>query len=313
MTRGEVGIDMRISTFWFCLRQGIVNICRNIWFSLASTAIISACIFLFCVFFCIITNIQYMVQTAESTMGITVFFEETLSGEQIQAIGARIGDEKKSLIKEMKFISAQEAWDSFQTEYFGENADLAKGFAEDNPLAGSSSYEIYLRDIEGQGELVEYLESVEGVRKVNYSNSAAAGLSSFNRILALLFGVIILMLLSVAAFLIANTISVAAEFRKNENKIMRLIGATNFMIRAPFVVEGTLLGVTGALIPLGAMYVLYGRAVEYVTLRFQLLSGIIQFLPVMEIYPVMAGISLALGGGLGSVVSFMTIRRHLRV
>ena len=313
MTRGEVGIGMRISTFWFCLRQGVVNICRNMRFSLASTAIISACIFLFCMFFCIIANIQYMVITAQSTVGITVFFEETLSGEQIQTIGTRIMKEKKKLIKEMKFTSAKEAWDSFQKEYFGENADLAKGFAEDNPLAGSASYEIYLRNIEAQGEFVGYLKSVEGVRKINYSNSAVAGLSSFNRVLALLFSVILLVLLSVAAFLIANTISVAAEFRKNENRIMRLIGATNFMIRAPFVVEGTLLGIAGALLPLGSIYVLYGRTVEYVTSEFQLLSGILQFLPVTTIYPIMVSISLILGGGLGFVVSFMTIRRHLRV
>ena len=121
------------------------------------------------------------------------------------------------------------------------------------------------------------------------------------------------MLLAVAVFLISNTISVAAEFRKNENQIMRLIGATNFMIRAPFVVEGTLLGLLGASIPLAAMYFLYRQTVEYVALRFQLLSGIIRFLPVETIYPPMAGVSLALGGGLGLIVSFMTIRRHLRV
>lgn len=304
---------MRISTFWYCFKQGIINICRNIWFSLASTAIISACIFLFCVFFSVITNIQYMVVTAESTMGITVFFDETLSGDQIQKIGETIRSEKSAIIKQMKFVSAEEAWDSFKMEYFGENTSLAEGFAEDNPLAGSASYEIYLHDIAEQGPMVEYLESVTGVRKVNYSNSAVAGLSSFNKMLTLLFGVIIAMLLAVAVFLISNTISVAAEFRKSENKIMRLIGATNFMIRAPFVVEGTLLGLVGAAIPLGAMYFLYNGAVEFVVERFQLLSGIIRFLPIGEIYPVMAGISLALGGGLGFVVSFMTIRRHLRV
>ena len=247
---------MRISTFWYCLKQGIINICRNIWFSLASTAIISACIFLFCVFFSIITNIQHMVITAESTMGITVFFDETLADAQIQEIGARIGQEKQALIKDMHYISAEEAWESFKTEYFGDNSNLAAGFAEDNPLAGSASYEIFLHDIEEQDSMVEYLESLDGIRKVNYSNSAAAGLASFNKILALLFGVIIAMLLAVAVFLISNTITVAAAFRKNENKIMRLIGATNFMIRAPFVVEGTLLGLVGAAIPLGAMFFL---------------------------------------------------------
>ncbi len=304
---------MRISTFWYCFKQGIINICRNIWFSLASTAIISACIFLFCVFFSIITNIQHMVVTAESTMGITVFFEETLSGDEIQAIGDRVGQEKSAMIKEMKYISAEEAWEEFKLEYFGENTALAEGFAEDNPLAGSTSYEIYLYDIADQGPMVEYLNTVEGVRKVNYSNSAVAGLSSFNKILTLLFGVIIAMLLAVAVFLISNTISVAAEFRKSENKIMRLIGATNFMIRAPFVVEGTILGLVGAAVPIAAMFFLYNKTVEYVLERFQLLSGIIQFLPIGEVYPAMAGISLALGGGLGFVVSFMTIRKHLRV
>lgn len=290
-----------------------MNICRNIWFSLASTAIISACIFLFCVFFSIITNIEYMVKTAESTMGITVFFDESLSDEQIQEIGKKIASDEAALIKDMKFISGEEAWENFKEGYFGDNQSLAEGFADDNPLAGSSSYEIFIKDITGQSGLVAYLEGVNGVRKVNYSNSAAAGLASFNKILAMLFGVIIAMLLAVAVFLISNTISVAAEFRKNENRIMRLIGATNFMIRAPFVVEGTILGLFGAAIPLGAMYFLYRQTVEYVMVKFTLLSGIIQFLPLNEVYPSMVGISLALGGGLGFIVSFMTIRRQLRV
>ena len=304
---------MRISTFWFCLKEGFINMCRNVWFSLASTAIVSACIFLFCVFFSIITNIEYMVTMAETTMGITVFFDEDLSEAEIQALGDQIQSDKAGLIKSMNFISAEEAWNSFQTDYFGEEADLAEGFAEDNPLAGSASYEIFLKNISSQDDMVKYLETLNGVRKVNYSSTAAAGLTSFNRILAMLFGAIIIMLLAVAVFLISNTISVAAEFRKNENKIMRLIGATNFMIRAPFVVEGMMIGLVGAAIPLAAMYFLYLNTVEYVTEKFRLLSGLIRFLPVGQVYPEMAAISLALGGGLGFIVSFMTIRKHLRV
>lgn len=313
MMRRKAGTDMRISTFWFCLKQGIINICRNIWFSLASTAIISACIFLFCVFFSVITNIEYMVVSAESSMGITVFFDETLTEDEIHKIGEKIEREKSADIKDMEYVSAEEAWESFKTEYFGEDSDLAEGFAGDNPLSGSASYEIYLYDIAGQGPMVRYLETIPGVRKVNYSNSAAAGLSSFNKILTMLFGAIIIMLLAVAVFLISNTISVAAEFRKNENRIMRLIGATNFMIRAPFVVEGTLLGLIGAGIPLAAMYFLYRQTVAYVMERFQILSGIIRFLPIKEVYPAMTAISLLMGGGLGFVVSFMTIRKHLKV
>ena len=304
---------MRISTFWYCLKQGIINICRNILFSLASIATISACIFLFCVFFAVITNIEYMVRTAETTMGITIFFDENLTEDEIKDIGAKIESDKSGMIKEIKFVSAEEAWDGFKTEYFGEDEALAEGFADDNPLAGSSSYEIRLNNITDQDGMVAYLESIDGVRKVNYSNSAATGLASFNKILGLLFGVLIAMLLAVAVFLISNTISVAAEFRKNENRIMRLIGATNFMIRAPFVVEGTILGLVGAVIPLGVMLFVYRQTVEYVMNRFELLSGIIQFLPLGTFYPMMAAIALALGGGLGFFVSFFTIRKELRV
>ena len=269
--------------------------------------------FLFCVFFSVITNIEYMVRTAETTMGITVFFDENLTEDEIKDIGAKIESDKSGMIKEIKFVSAEEAWDGFKTEYFGEDEALAEGFADDNPLAGSSSYEIRLNNITDQDGMVAYLESIDGVRKVNYSNSAATGLASFNKILGLLFGVLIAMLLAVAVFLISNTISVAAEFRKNENRIMRLIGATNFMIRAPFVVEGTILGLVGAAIPLGVMLFVYRQTVEYVMNRFELLSGIIQFLPLGTFYPMMAAIALALGGGLGFFVSFFTIRKELRV
>ena len=246
-------------------------------------------------------------------MGITVFFDENLTEDEIKDIGAKIESDKSGMIKEIKFVSAEEAWDSFKTEYFGEDEALSEGFADDNPLAGSSSYEIRLNNITDQDGMVAYLKSIDGVRKVNYSNSAATGLASFNKILGLLFGVLIAMLLAVAVFLISNTISVAAEFRKNENRIMRLIGATNFMIRAPFVVEGTILGFVGAAIPLGVMLFVYRQTVEYVTNRFELLFGIIQFLPLGTFYPMMAAIALALGGGLGFFVSFFTIRKELRV
>ena len=74
---------MRFSTFVYCVKQGLINICRNVWFSLASTAIISACIFLFCLFFAIVANVQYMVRTVETTVGVTIFFDENLTEAEI--------------------------------------------------------------------------------------------------------------------------------------------------------------------------------------------------------------------------------------
>lgn len=302
---------MRISTFWYCLKQGLINISRNIWFSLASIATISACIFLFCLFFSIIVNVQNVVKTAESTVGITVLFDENLAESEILAIGDEIG--KRSEIKEMEYISAEEAWDTFQKEYFEGNEEMAAGFAEDNPLAGSASYQIFLKNISDQDVMVKYLEALDGVRKVNYSNSAAAGLSSFNTVIGILSVAIIGVLLAVAIFLISNTINVAAAFRKTENQIMRFIGATNYMIRAPFVVEGMVIGLLGAIIPLIAMFYLYRRSIGYIAERFQILSGVFQFLPIGDIFPYMAATALALGLGIGFFVSYFTIRKHLKV
>ena len=302
---------MRISTFWYCLKQGLKNICRNIWFSLASVATISACIFLFCLFFSMIANIQYMVKHVESTVGITVLFDEDLSEEEILAIGDEIG--RRSEIKEMKYTSAVEAWETFKTEYFAGNEELAEGFSDDNPLAGSASYSIFLNNIDSQDVVVSYLQGIDGVRQVNYSNSAVAGFSSLNKVIGMLSLVVIGVLFAVSIFLINNTISVAAAFRKSESQIMRLIGATNFMIRAPFIVEGVLIGMIGAAIPLAGMYVLYTRAVTYIVERFRLFSNVIDFIPIARIYPAMILVAMVLGVGIGFFGSFFTIRKYLKV
>lgn len=303
---------MRISTFWYCLKQGVHNICRNVLFSLASIATISACIFLFCLFFSIMANVQYVVKNTESTVGITVFFVAEAGDDKIKKVGEEI--KARPEVKEVKFTSAEEAWEEMKNDYFGQdNQDLAEGFKDDNPLANSASYTIFLKDLGNQGDFVTWLKGLDGVRRVNYSSTAAAGITSINKVIGALSVMIIGILLLVAIFLISNTISVAAAFRKQENAIMKLIGATNYMIRAPFVVEGALLGLLGAILPLAAIYYLYRDAVGYVVDKFSILSGLLNFLPVDSIFPYMAATALTLGVGMGFFVSFFTIRKHLKV
>ena len=311
MTKERVDQTVKISTFWYCMKEGMKNICRNIWFSLASVATISACIFLFCLFFSIIANIRYMVKHVESTVGITVLFDENLTEQDIQGLGEII--HQRPEIREMYYISAEDAWNSFKEEYFAGHEELAEGFAEDNPLAGSASYEIFLNDISQQDELVAYLQGLDGVRQVNYSNSAVAGFSGFNRVIGVLSYLIIGVLLAVSLFLINNTISVAAAFRRQECQIMRLIGATNFMIRAPFIVEGVMIGLIGALIPLTGTYFLYTKGIVYLSERFHVLSNLFYFVPVGEIYPLLIGAALILGVGIGFFGSFFTIRKYMKV
>lgn len=252
-----------------------------------------------------------MVKVAETTVGITVFFDEGITEDEISIIGSQI--QSRPEVESIEFTSADEAWEITKQDYFEGNEDLAEGFAQDNPLANSASYQIFLNDISYQGEMVAYLQQIEGIRRVNYSNTAAEGLSSFNRVIGILSVVIIGVLLAVAIFLISNTINVAAAFRKSENEIMRLIGATNYMIRAPFVVEGVVLGLLGAALPLVIMFFLYRRSVVYLLEKFQILSGIFQFIPVETIFPYMAGTAMVLGVGIGFFVSFFTIRKHLKV
>ncbi len=302
---------MKPNALLYCIRSGFKNIAHNKLISAATTATIAACIFLFCLFFAIIANVQYITMAAETTVGITVFFNDDATNEEVRAVGDAIAARPE--IKSSEYTSAEEAWEEFKNDYFDNNELLAAAFAEDNPLASSQSYEVFLRNIRDQQTIVDWLQSFPVVRQVNYSNAAVTGLNSLNRIISLLSVVIIAALLSVSVFLISNTISVAAQFRRRENMIMKMIGATNLMIRLPFLVEGIVLGFVGALIPLAGIYFIYEKGVRYVSSHFTSISSLFQLIPITIIYPVMVIIALALGVGVGFIVSLLTIRRATRV
>lgn len=300
-----------MSTFWYCLKQGIANICRNILFSLASIATISACIFLFCLFFSLAANVIHGARTAKETVGISVFFDEGMTEDEILAAGEEIKGWKE--VRQAEYTSAEEAWDTFKAQYFEGAEDLAEGFENDNPLANSASFEIFLNDISDQESVADRLEAMDGVRRVRYSSTLAAGFTSVGKMIGLISALIIGVLLAVAVFLISNTISVAAAFRRRENEIMRYIGATNFMIRAPFLVEGLLLGLLGALVPLGGIWVLYEKGMLYLEENYSMITDLVEPLALGTIFPYMTGGALMLGVGIGLLVSFVTIQRHLRV
>ncbi|GHU64918.1 hypothetical protein FACS189418_9340 [Clostridia bacterium] len=115
----------------------------------------------------------------------------------------------------------------------------------------------------------------------------------------------------VSVFLINNTIAMAISVRKDEIKIMRLIGAENFMIRAPFVIEGMILGVFGVVIPLFSVYYLYERSTKMILERFHSLSSIIEFLSIRQVLAVMIPVCIFLGVGIGLFGSFLAVRKHL--
>lgn len=280
-------------------------------FSLASIATMSACIFLFGLFFSIVTNFQAMVKEAESGVAITVFFDEGISQEQIDKIGEEI--DARVEVSDYKFISAEEAWAEFKEEYFKGSEEAAAGFAEDNPLANSASYEIYMNDISMQPVLVDYLKGLDGVREVRQSEAVANTLSDFNSLIGYISVGIILILFLVAIFLISNTVTTGIAVRKDEIGIMKLIGATDYFVRAPFVVEGVMIGLIGAALPLTLLYVLYNKVIVYIGEKFSFLSNLISFVPAKEVFHTLVPVALILGVGIGFLGSKITIRKHLKV
>ena len=302
---------MRISTFFYTIKQGLKSIWRNKMFSLASVATMTACIFLFGLFFIIVSNFQSMVKEAESGVAVTVLFDEGITEERVEEIGDLI--RARVEVSRIEYTSPEEAWESFKDIYFNGNEAVAESFANDNPLANSASYAIYMNDISMQKTLVTYLNSVEGIRQVNKSEAVANMLSDFNKLIGYISAGIILILLGVAVFLISNTIMVGISVRKEEIAIMKLIGATDYIVRAPFVVEGVVIGFIGAAIPLGILYVLYGEIVAYVAENFNFIGGMMQFLPAEVVFNSLVPVALILGVGIGYIGSHITTRKHLRV
>ena len=322
MKRGE-SIWMKISSLFYTIRQGFANIFRNKWYSLASIATISACLFLFGLFYAIVANFQHIVKTAEEGVSVVVFFHYEGDGkdgadcgphvipseQRLEEIGQLIA--ARAEVSEVKFISDDEAWKKFTEDYYGDSYDPA-GFPE-NPLTGMDSYEVYLSDVSMQSALVTWLESIPEVRMVRYSELTANTLSGVNLLIAYVSLGIIVILLAVSIFLISNTVAIGISVRATEINIMKYIGATDFFVRAPFVLEGMIIGLLGAALPLWIIYSIYNYALSYVIERFTVLSGFLNFLSVDDIFRILTPVSLAVGVGIGFLGSFSTVRKHLQV
>ncbi len=304
----EVDIPVRISTLLYSIKQGFKNIRRNRMFSIASIGTISACLFLFGIFYFIVANFQYMIKTAESSVGVTVFFDSGISEEQIQKIGEEIKSRPEVISTE--YISAEETWENYKEKYLSD--ELAASFGDDNPLADSASYSVYLDNIEKQKTLVEYINSLEGVRQVNHSDSIAETFKNFNAVVGYVSAAIIIILLSVAVFLISTTVTMGIAVRKEEISIMKLIGATDTFIKSPFIVEGIIIGIIGALLPIGILYIIYHKLISYITEKYITIFRSFEFLNVNEIFAILVPISLFIGIGIGFFGSYVTVRKQLR-
>ena len=135
-------------------------------FSLASLGTIIACVFLLGTFLSVALNVRSTMQQMEQSVGISVFFEPGISTERKDQIGEEI--KKKEDIATMRYVSAEEAWESYKKDVFQGNEELLEGFEGNNPLKESDSYEITLKEVKSYKQVVSHLETIDGVRKVRY-------------------------------------------------------------------------------------------------------------------------------------------------
>ena len=295
----------------YVFKTGFRNLGNKKLFSFASIGTIASSVLVFCIFFVLATNIKGIIEKVETRVGIQVFFNEGLTEEEIQSIADKYFVTED--VKSIRFISSTEAWDKFKKDYFDDKEELAAAFEDDNPLVNSSSYEILLNDITKQYEYVSYLKSIDGVRQINYSNVLIDTLTSLNIGISTFSVVLIVLLLIIAMILTSNTISLSSQFRRKENEIMKLIGATNFMIRAPFVIEGFFIGLFGAIIPVVITCGFYNYIMGIILEKASFLKNI--FVPVdLQVIAIpMALISITTSSLVCMCISFFTVRKHLKV
>ncbi len=308
----KVDMNMRgISVFVYSVQQGMKSLRKNRMFTLASIGTISACLFLFGLFYFVVSNFQHMIKEVETTVGVTVFFEDGISQEQVDSIGEAIRFREE--VDHIEFISAEEAWAKFVRENFSDNTELVDSFGTDNPLENSASYQVFLKDISDQQEIAEYVNGIEGVRTVKRSDETAKNLENANLLVSYVSIAIIAILLAVSVFLINSTISTGITVRRSEIEIMRLMGASDFFIRAPFIVEGVVIGLVGALIPLVILFFSYNTIIQYIKTRFEVISGWLDFLGAAQVFQMLIPVCLLIGIGIGFLGSFVTVRKHLDV
>lgn len=300
---------MKLRTFFHSFKEGMNGIRRNLLFSIASVGVVTASLFIFGLFFFLSTNIRHLLASAESTVGITVFFEENFSMEEKKELGKEISRMKE--VKEVIYISAEEAWEAYKKTSL--KPELIETFGDDNPLENSDSYTVFVTKIENQSKVVNEIKTLAGVRKVNSNGKTASVLTGINKILNGISAAILLILFGISIFLISTTISMGISVRKEEIVIMRLIGATDFFVEAPFIIEGILIGLLGGILPLGILFAIYEGVTESVLKRFNTLTNVFAFIDIKTEFRLLVPLILLMGVGIGFIGSFFTVRRHSNV
>lgn len=297
---------MRWNTLRYLFKEGIIGLWKNKTMALASAGTIVLCLLILGMSYSIGMNIDSLLKQVENKFGITCYVNDDISEEQVQSIKQQI--EGMSSVKEVKYISKEEALKTFSEA--SEDTSIFEDFKEDNPLP--ASFEITVYDIEQQEAVVKALQQVEGI-ETQYLKQETQMFINLNTTINYICVGIIICLIVVGLLLMSNTIKLTVYVRRKEINIMKYIGATDWFIRLPFLIEGTAVGLISALMAITVIACAYDWLNQKIAVQ---LIGSLDGISLVSTATIMNGmipICLALGVFIGLVGSAFAIRKHLKV
>lgn len=297
---------MKFKTFGRHIKEGTRNIVRNGWMTFASVSAVTITLLILGVFLLLAMNINHFVEVIENQVEITVELDLTIEDTQIEAIKKEI----KNIdgVKSVDYISKEVGLEQLK-EKFGDEAYLLEGLEEENPL--NDVFIVKVFDPKALESVSNTIEQIELVTYVDYGKSTVDKLLEWTTRIRNVGLIFIVGLAFTAMFLISNTIKITIYARRTEIEIMKLVGATNWFIRWPFFVEGFLLGLLGAILPI--ILLIFGYRYLLELLGSNLSFSFLEFLP---LYPLAYQISillLAIGAFIGIWGSMMSVRRFLKI
>ena len=299
---------MKFRSIKYFFSEAFSGVIRNRLMSVASIGTVAACIFMIIISYCALTNVNYMLTQIEESIGISIFLEDDADADTVLALNDQLVT--MEYVDSVRYISSEEALDEMKQSWDAE--DILSGFDEtNNPLTGS--FEVNLTDISHQSEVVEKIEQLDGVRKIRSSETETEFLVKLSHFLRIFGGVLILALAAISVVIITNTIKLSVFTRRTEISIMKYVGATDWFIRWPFIIEGIIIGVVGASIPIIIAWPLYNKLISIIYEQIPMIHSIVSFRFGIDIFSILLPVALIFGALLGVLGSNISLRKHLNV
>ncbi len=298
---------MKISQFSYTIRESIKNLWRNRMMSIASMSSVAATLLILGIIFILILNISSLAQGAKDQFDtIQVYLVDEIEGHQVESIGDQLYQLEG--VKEIYFETKQDALNKMKLEW-EDNSYLLEGL-EENPLP--NSYLVTLYDIGYSEYVVEEIRQISGVEEVKFHQDVVLKIIEVTNYIKNIGMVIIFVLVAISTFIIHNTIKLAVNARRREIGIMKYVGATSWFVRWPFLLEGTLLGMFGAVLAIGVLHIGYSYTYSMFTSKFYVLIAA-YLVSAQTVTADLFVIFLMIGAGIGALGSLLSMRRYLHV